>query len=103
MTEPDLQGIIQRQMDASDDTQGFGMNIYRIMAPEGGGHEFTEQILGIVAEFPNGGVYADWNIDAWPDETQLQNPHVSIYGSIEDLERVAEGTLEHIREVDAYP
>jgi len=55
--------------------------------------EFEEELLGVAVDFPNHDVYVDWNLSAWGDEA-LENPHVSIYGSIDDLEQVSEGTVE---------
>ena len=45
------------------------------------------------AEFPNSGVYVDWNVDAWPEGESLGGPHVSEYDSMEDAAAVAEGRI----------
>ncbi|MFC5278639.1 hypothetical protein ACFPM1_07710 [Halorubrum rubrum] len=104
MPDPDLDGevdlktVVQQHMATSNDT-GFALDAYRVLAPDDG--EFVEPVLGIAVEFPNGGVYADWNVNAWPEGERLRYPHVSIYGSLEDFRQVSEGTIEHIDSVDA--
>lgn len=100
MTDPNLEAAIRDHFAAADDI--FELSVYRILAPPDGDHEFIEPVLGIVVDFPNSGVYADWNVDAWPDDDQLDDSHVSIYGSLEDCRQVAEGTLEQLTTIDAY-
>ncbi|ELZ84450.1 hypothetical protein C453_12926 [Haloferax elongans ATCC BAA-1513] len=101
MPHPDLSNTIERALESSEGAvvgEEFGVDIHRIIAPDEP-HDFVHPVLAIVVEFDNGAVFADWNIDAWPDDEQLDAPHVSIYGSLDDLGRVTEGTLEHLTRV----
>jgi len=102
MRNTDLKTMVQERIAGDDSSQSFELTVHRILAPEHNDHDFVEPVLGLVVELPNGGVYADWNIDAWPDDEQLQDPHVSIYGSLDDFEQVSEGRLDRLGTVDAY-
>mgnify|MGYP000094326046 CR=1 FL=1 len=95
----DLKTVVQQHMATSNDEDTFALDAYRVIAPDDG--DFIEPVLGIAVEFPNGGVYTDWNVNAWPEDQRLHYPHVSIYGSLEDFQQVSEGTIEHIDSVDA--
>lgn len=56
-------------------------------------NNYTDDLLAIGVNFPNSGVYVDWNVDAWPENQQLQGPHVSDYDTLEDLKQVTEGQV----------
>lgn len=74
------------------------VDVFQINAPEDSDYE--ESVLAVGVDFPNHDVYVDWNLDAWGDD-QLDDAHVSIYGSIEDLEQVADGEIEFLDTVSA--
>jgi len=79
---------------------GFSADLFRILSPEED-DRFQADVLGIGINMPNAGVYIDWNIDAWPDDEQLEGPHVSDYDSMADLEQVTEGVIEPLETVSA--
>ncbi|ELZ96048.1 hypothetical protein C440_05642 [Haloferax mucosum ATCC BAA-1512] len=97
----DLPSNIKRALATegpTEDPTEFGVDLYRILAPPDD-DDFVHPILAIVCELECGMTVADWNIDAWPDDKQLMHPHQSIYGSLGDLEQVAEGPIEHLTRV----
>lgn len=80
---------------------GLSIDVFRIVQDGDDGPVKNGALLGIGADMPNAGVYVDWNIAAWPEGEQLSEPHVSDYGSLEDLEQVASGPVEVIETVHA--
>lgn len=70
-----------------------GVDVFRIVADEDS--EYESDLLGMGVDFPNHDVYVDWHLEAFGDD-QLDNAHVSIYGSLEDLQQVTDGTIEVI-------
>jgi hypothetical protein len=60
--------------------------------------DVDEDLLGWGVEFPEGGVFVAWNRDAFPEEHRLDHPHVSQYGSLEDVEQGTGGLVEDIQE-----
>lgn len=68
------------------------LDVFQINAPEDG--DYQSDILAIGVDFPNHDIYVDWNLEAFEDP--LDNAHVSIYGSMEDLEDVADGDVQYI-------
>ena len=101
--EPDVGGLFASGITAKslqEADEEFSADTFKIVA-EGDGHDYQSDLLGIGVDFPNAGVYVDWNIDAWPDDQQLRGPHVSDYDTLEDLEQVTEGRIEPIQTVEA--
>lgn len=76
--------------------KSMDLDVFQILAPPDGDYE--DEILGIGVDFPNHDVYVDWNLEAFGDD-QLDNAHVSIYGSLEDLAQVTDGEIEHLDNV----
>jgi len=82
----------------SKDADEFTADVFRLIAPEDADH-VTEDVVGIGVDFPNDNVYVDWRNEVFED--QLENSHVSIYGSIDDLTQATNNTVEPIDSLDA--
>lgn len=93
--EGDVDESSQEQID------GLAVDVFRITQAEDNGMDLDGDLMGVGVDFPNAGVYVDWHIDAWPDDEQLEEPHVSDYGSIEDLEQATGGVVEHLETIEA--
>jgi hypothetical protein len=81
---------------AEDD---FEADIFRVVAPADAAESYEDEVLGIGVDFPNSDVYVDWRNEVFPDE--LEEPHVSIYGSISDLEQATGNTIEQMDTLNA--
>jgi len=79
-------------------SKAFEAEIFRLVAPDDADY-VTEDVIGIGVDFPNDSVYVDWRNDVFEDE--LENSHVSIYGSVEDLEQATDNIVEVIDSIDA--
>lgn len=84
---------------AEQQADGFAADVFQVVQRGDDGPVADGALLGLGVDMPNAGVYVDWNIDAWPDDEQLTEPHVSDYGSIEDLEQATGGAVEVIETV----
>lgn len=87
--------------DAEQQASTFAVDVFRIMQAEDSDMDLDGDLMGAGVDFPNSGAYVDWNIGAWPDDEQLDEPHVSDYGSIEDLEQATGGVVEHLETIEA--
>ncbi|USZ75655.1 XkdF-like putative serine protease domain-containing protein [Halorussus vallis] len=81
------------------DAGGFEADIFRVVAPEDKAENYEDEVLGIGVDFPNSDVYVDWRNEVFPDE--LDEPHVSIYGSTSDLEQATGNTTEQMDTLNA--
>jgi hypothetical protein len=72
------------------------LDLFRVVQTDDDGPGDMGDELGVGVEFPESGVYVDWNVSVWPDDQQLGGPHVSVYDSIEDAATVAEGEVEQL-------
>lgn len=61
--------------------KAFGVDIYEVI----GGDDMDGKLIGVGVDMPNDDLYVDWKNDEWPDDQQLDDTHVSIYGSVDDL------------------
>ncbi|SEO71228.1 hypothetical protein SAMN05216388_101776 [Halorientalis persicus] len=68
-----------------DDGWSAGLRLFRVVPAEGDETDYDNDVLGVGVAFPDAGVYVDWQRAAFPDE--LDDPHVSEYGSIPDLRK----------------
>lgn len=59
--------------------------------------QYNGNILAIGIDFPYHDVFVDWNLSAYDDP--LDDAHVSVYSSMEDLEKVTEGDIQTIKTV----
>jgi hypothetical protein len=59
--------------------------------------ETEGNVLAWGVQFPSGWCYVDWNRDVFDAKDRLDHPHVSIYGSIDDVEQ---GTGGRVRRLD---
>lgn len=82
-----------------DDEEAFEADVFRITAPEDEADRYEDSVLGIGVDFPNSGVYVDWRNEVFPD--QLDEPHVSVYGSISDLEQATGNDVEQLDTLNA--
>ncbi len=76
---------LQGSRAVGDDDWSAEMRLFRIVPAEGDGEQSDDRVLGVGVSFPESGVYVDWHTAAFPDE--LENPHVSKYGSVADLRK----------------
>jgi hypothetical protein len=88
-------------LEPDEQADSFGVDVFRIVQAEDGDMDLDGDVMGVGVDFPNAGTYVDWRIEAWPDDEQLQDPHVSDYGSVEDLEQATGGVVEHLQTVKA--
>jgi len=72
--------------------KAYGAEVFRVRAHPDDDTEYDGDVLGIGIDFPESDVYVDWRREAFPDE--LEDPHVSIYGSQEDLEQATGNVIE---------
>jgi hypothetical protein len=79
----DLVAEVERAV--GDDDWSAQFRFFRVVAPEDREDEYDDSVLGVGVSFPESGVYVDWHTSAFPDE--LENPHVSEYGSLDDLRK----------------
>lgn len=78
-------------LEAQDD---FQATVFRVVAPDDEADRYDDPVLGIGVDFPNSDVYVDWRNSVFPDE--LDDPHVSVYGSVDDLEQATGNVVEPI-------
>lgn len=90
----------QRSSAAIEAAGGLEADVFRVVTSDDDDRDYNDDVLGVGVDFPNAGVYVDWNIDAWPDGEQLAGPHVSDYDSMADLQQVSEGDIEYLNTVD---
>jgi phage portal protein BeeE len=98
-----LAGVLGQSVEKNTDTveKEFAADVFRIVA-DGESEMFDPgAVLGIGVDFPNDAVYVDWNVDAWPEDEALGGSHVSIYDTIEDAQKVAQGEIQHMDTIDA--
>lgn len=55
--------------------------------------DVEDDLLGRGVQFPDGTVVMGWYRDAYPEADRLDHPHISQYGSIEDVEQGSGGDL----------
>lgn len=90
----DALSVFDQKADPDVDQKGFGADVFRVRAAKDDDTEYDGDVLGIGVDFPESDVYVDWRREAFPDE--LEDPHVSIYGSKEDLEQATGNVIEHL-------
>lgn len=71
-----------------------GVDVFRVVAAADDDTDYDGDLLGMGVDFPEHDVYVDWRREAFPD--QLSDPHVSIYGSIDDLEQATDNVIESL-------
>lgn len=82
--------VFDQKADADDGE--FSADLIRLTAAENDDTDYNGNVLGIGIVFPEAGVYVDWRREAFPD--QLEHPHVSEYGSLEDLQQATGNEIE---------
>ena len=69
------------------------MKIYRVLRTDETRIDVDEDVLGWGVEFPSGLCVVDWNREAFPEDDRLDHPHLSQYGSLEDVEQGTGGRI----------
>lgn len=77
------------------------MTVFRVLRSEETRVDVNDPLMGYGVQFPDGSCYCDWNRQAYPEDHRLDHPHVSFYGSLDDVEQGTGGTVETITTVDA--
>lgn len=78
------------------------ITLFRVVRDEDRTRVETEQsVLGWGVQFRSGHCYIDWNRNAYSEEDRLDHPHVSGYGSFDDVEQGTGGTIECIAKFPA--
>jgi hypothetical protein len=62
--------------------------------------DVDEDLLGWGISFPEGGVFVCWYRGAFPPGDRLDNPHISQYGSLADVEQGTGGLVDDVQEVE---
>jgi hypothetical protein len=91
--EPDEVGTTKLGLDTK---AGFETELYEVI----GGDDMDGQLIGVAVDMPNDDVYVDWKNDAWPEGEQLDDTHVSIYGSIDDLVQATGNEVNQVETVE---
>lgn len=73
-------GVEQEQ----DDTD-FALDVLEVRQDGDDGPGEDGDLVGLGVDMPLADVYVDWNVEAWPEDEQLDGDHVSIYDSVDDL------------------
>mgnify|MGYP000064842398 CR=1 FL=1 len=76
-----------------------GVDVFRITAADDDDVDYNGDLLGMGVDFPEHDVYVDWRRDAFPDA--LEDPHVSIYGSVDDLQQATGNEIESLDSVES--
>jgi len=76
-----------------------GVDVFRVTAADDDDTDYDGDLLGMGVDFPEHDVYVDWRRDALPDA--LDDPHVSIYGSVEDLQQATGNEIESLDSVES--
>lgn len=75
--------------------QGRTMDVFRVVRdPNRTRVETIDNVLGWGVRFPSGLCYVDWNRWAYEPDDRLEQPHVSQYGTLEDVRQGTGGTVE---------
>lgn len=73
--------------------------VFRVLFdPERTRVETDHAVMGWGVKFPSGLCYVDWNTEAYPPEDRLDNDHVSMYGSLADVEQGTGGAVEKLHQ-----
>lgn len=72
-------------------------------SPERTRVETTDGLLGWGVQFPTGRCVVEWRLEAYPPENRLGNPHLSEYGSIDDVEQGTGGVVQDLEDVGRRP
>lgn len=75
------------------------VDVFRVLADPDDDTDYNGELLGVGVDMPESDVYVDWRRDAFPDP--LEDPHVSIYGSVDDLQQATGHRIENADGVDA--
>ncbi|MEE6210844.1 hypothetical protein U3A55_11865 [Salarchaeum sp. III] len=72
----------------------FDVDVFRVLADPDDDMDYDGRLLGVGVDMPESDVYVDWRREAFPDA--LEDPHVSVYGSVEDLQKATGNEVEYI-------
>lgn len=88
--------VVSEQQQADD----FAVDVLEVRQNDDDGPGEDGDLLGMGVDMPNADVYIDWNIDAWPDDQQLSDAHVSIYGTVEGLAQATGNDVDVVDTID---
>lgn len=92
---------MSEQADRAD-RAGF-LLLFRVLFNEDRTRVDTDDdVMGWGVRLPDGQCYVYWNLEAFPPEDRLDNPHVSIYGSFEDVNQGTGGDVDVFHEQTIY-
>lgn len=74
---------------------------FRVVESEETRIDVDDDLLGWGVQFPDSGdCYVEWFRGAFPEEDRLEEPHVSKYGCLEDVEQGTGGAVVDVAEVE---
>lgn len=76
------------------DPDQFKLEIVRITRSDRTRIDIDDDLMGRGVRFPSGMVVMEWYRGAYPPEDRLDEPHQSIYGSLEDVKQGTGGDVE---------
>jgi len=69
------------------------LQLFRVFPSDRTRIDVDDDTLGWGVRFPSGECYVDWNREVFDPEDRLDHPHVSKYGSLEDVEQGTGGDI----------
>ncbi|MFC5135489.1 MULTISPECIES: XkdF-like putative serine protease domain-containing protein [Haloferacaceae] len=97
--DTDIDDLDAGSRGSEKDADDFQATVFRVTAPEEDADDYEDDVLAIGVDFPKSDVYVDWRNEVFPDE--LEDPHVSVYGSIADLDQATGNDTEQLDTLDA--
>lgn len=84
---------------APKESDTYELEVIRVLAHPDDETDYDGDVLGVGVDFPEDDVFVEWRRGAFPNE--LESPHVSIYGSVSDLQLATESVIERVGTYDA--
>ncbi|MWG36945.1 hypothetical protein [Halomarina oriensis] len=95
MSDDDSFDAAYHAAEATSDLFNRELLLFRVLRDEDRTRvETRDDVMGWGVQFPTGQCYVDWYREAYAPEDRLDNPHVSIYGSLSDVEQGTGGTVQ---------
>lgn len=79
------------------------MKVFRVFPSERTRIDTNDGALGWGVQFPSGECYVDWNRMVFDEDDRLEEPHVSKYGSLADVEQGTGGDVDVHLELEWSP
>jgi len=77
----------------------FTPDVYHVRATDAQAADYEDPLLGVAVAMPEAGVYVDWRRESFTDP--LDEPHVSEYGSLDDLVAATGNAIEPVGDATA--